>query len=114
MDKIPSCPPADLVVRGSIRSLWLSWQHPDNRSKLYQAVGNWLNGNTLPGQSVGALEVGIIGYCADRKMVDFAGLIQPRVAAQFDFGKDYEDAAIWAVETYKPDYLVIRKVFSPG
>jgi hypothetical protein len=41
-------------------------------------------------------------------MVDFAGLIQPQIAAQLTSGNDYEDAAIWSVETYQPDYLVLQ------
>jgi hypothetical protein len=98
-----------LLFAGQLRSLWLTRQQPDNRFSIYQAVGHWLKANTLPGQSVGALEVGIIGYYADRRMIDFAGLIQPPVAAQLTTGKDYEEAALWAVETYQPDYLVLQK-----
>jgi arabinofuranosyltransferase len=102
-----------LLFSGQLRSLWISRQQPDNRARIYQAVGHWLNSNTLPSQSVGALEVGIIGYYAERPMVDFAGLIQPQVAAQLTSGKDYEDAAIWAVETYRPDYLVLQEGLFP-
>jgi hypothetical protein len=56
---------------------------------------------------VGALEVGILGYYARRPMVDFAGLIQPEVAAQLTAGQNYEHAAQWAVEHYRPQYLVL-------
>jgi hypothetical protein len=41
-------------------------------------------------------------------MVDFAGLIQPGVAEQFNTNTTYEDAAIWAVENYAPQYIVLH------
>jgi len=81
----------------------------DNRYAIYRAVGEWLNTNTIPEERVGALEVGIIGYFAQRPMVDFAGLIQPKIAQQLTSQTDYEDAAIWAVESYRPDYLVLHE-----
>ena len=48
-----------------------------SRLKIYSALGKWLDANLPPEASVGALEVGIIGYYSHRSMVDFAGLIQP-------------------------------------
>jgi len=80
----------------------------DNRYAIYRAIGEWLNANTLSEETVGALEVGIIGYFAQRPMVDFAGLLQPQIAQQLTTGTDYEDAAVWAVESYRPDYLVLH------
>ena len=81
----------------------------DTRYAIYRAVGEWLNTNTLPADSVGALEVGIIGYFAQRPMVDFAGLIQPEIAQQLTTQTDFEDAAVWAVNNYRPDYLALHK-----
>ena len=52
----------------------------DNRLGLYQKTGEWLRANTPPTASIGTLEVGIIGYFAQRRLVDFAGLLQPDVA----------------------------------
>jgi hypothetical protein len=57
---------------------------------------------------VGTLEVGIIGYYSQRPMLDFAGLIQPEVAQQLKSNTTYEDAALWAVENKRPDYLVLH------
>jgi hypothetical protein len=102
-----------VLAGGQLRALWAVRLQRDNRYSIYRAVGQWLNNHTLPGQSVGALEVGIIGYYADRKMVDFAGLIQPEVAAQLTAGDDYEDAALWAVQAYHPDYLVLQEGLFP-
>lgn len=90
------------------RDLWKIRLNPDNRYGVYKAIGLWLTSNTKPEDTVGALEVGIIGYFAQNKMVDFAGLLQPQIATQLSKQGTYEDVAIWAVEKYNPDYLVIH------
>jgi len=86
----------------------------DPRYAIYQAAGEWLSENTPQDATVGALEVGIIGYYADRSMVDFAGLVQPEVAEQFSYDKTYDDAAVWAVDRYQPDYVLILSNDLPG
>jgi hypothetical protein len=87
----------------------LRLQHQvDQRAAIYRAVGVWLQGKTPPQARIGALEVGIIGYYARRPMVDFAGLIQPDVAAQLTANTTYDDAALWAANQYRPDYLVLN------
>jgi len=40
--------------------------------------------------------------------VGFAGLIQPEVGKQLTFESTYEDAALWAVSRYHPEYLVLH------
>jgi len=77
----------------------------DKRVGIYRAVGEWLNANTPPGESVGALEVGIIGYYSHRPMIDFAGLIQPEVAQVFGRETTYDDAAIAAFRKFHPAYI---------
>jgi hypothetical protein len=81
----------------------------DRRLAAYREVGQWLDENVPPQESVGALEVGIIGYYARRPMVDFAGLIQPAVSRRLTREATYEDAALWALETYHPEYLVLHQ-----
>ena len=87
---------------------------PDTRIAIYRAVGEWLRTNTPLQASVGALEVGIIGFYAQRQMLDFAGLIQPEVALQLQKNTTYEDAAQWAIGRYHPDYLVLLDGLFPG
>ena len=79
----------------------------DVRYKIYHAAGEWLNLNTSPEDAVGAMEVGIIGYYAHRPMIDFAGLVQPEIAELLSETSTYEDSAIWAINKYKPKYLVL-------
>jgi hypothetical protein len=83
-------------------------QAGDSRMPIYRAVGEWLQAHTEPASSVGALEIGAIGFYSQRRMVDFAGLIQPPVARQLPLAGTYEDSAIWAWTHYQPDYLVLQ------
>jgi hypothetical protein len=79
---------------------------PDPRLPIFRQVGEWLNLNTPVDASIGTLEVGVIGFYAERAMIDFAGLLQPDVAAVFGPSTTYEDSAQWAIDHYRPDYLV--------
>jgi len=99
------------VMQGG--GVWQLRQHPDRRVAIYRAVGTWLAENTGADAQVGVLETGIIGYYAQRPMVDFAGLIYPEVARQLTAQTTYEDAAIWAVNRYHPRYLVLHDGMFP-
>jgi hypothetical protein len=108
---IPVWPVAAVVVLviffGQLRDLQALRLVRDARYPLYRAAGEWLQANTPASAQVGTLEVGIIGYYAERPMVDFAGLLQPAVALHL-IGRDtYEDAALWAVEKFQPESLVL-------
>jgi hypothetical protein len=100
-----------LWVQG--RGMWSLYHHPDQRARIYTAVGLWLAENSPPNATVGLLEVGIIGYYAGRHIIDFAGLIQPDVAQQLSHETTYQDAAIWAIDTYRPDYLALNPQWFP-
>lgn len=78
---------------------------PEAKTTVYRRVGEWLAVNTPPTATVGALEVGIIGYYSDRTIVDFLGLLQPDIARALERGDIF-----WAVAAYAPDYLVLTEV----
>ena len=82
---------------------------PDSRLEIYRSVGEWLRDGVPADASVGTLEVGIIGYYAQRRMIDFAGLIQPETALRLTTNSTYQDAALWAVHHFHPDYLVLQE-----
>ncbi len=86
----------------------------DTRLVLYRAVGEWLKDHTSADDRIGTLEVGIIGYYSQRAMIDFAGLLQPEVAAQIGSETTYSDSAQWAVERYSPDILVLQEGLFPA
>ena len=102
-----------LLLLPQARDLWRLAHRPDPRAQIYRDVGLWLAENTPPEASVGTLEVGIIGYYARRRMVDFAGLIQPDVALQMRYETTYEDTALWAVRQYRPNFLVLNPAWFP-
>jgi hypothetical protein len=84
------------------------WQL-DPRMDVYREISQWLEENTPSQASVGMLEVGIVGYYAQRSVVDFAGLIQPEVARQLTTAGSYEESTAWAIQTYQPDYVVLHR-----
>lgn len=85
----------------------------DSRMKIYREVGTWLQGHTSPEASVGTLEVGIIGFYAQRRMIDFAGLIQPATAQEIASTTTYQDTALWSIRQYHPNYLVLQAAAFP-
>jgi hypothetical protein len=96
-----------LLVANGLQLQQLS-SRQDPRLGIYKAVGDWLRENTSPGERVASLEVGILGFYAQRPMVDFAGLIQPKIAEQFSEETTFQDAAFFAVEEFQPEYLVLH------
>ena len=88
-------------------------QTPDLRYNQYWSIGEWLNKNSQVSDRIGTLEVGIIGYFADRPIVDFAGLIQPEVAKQMRADSTYEDTARWAINNYHPAYIALNPAGFP-
>lgn len=95
-----------LLILVSASGIAWHWEHPDNRMVVYRLAGEWLDRHAPSTASVGALEVGAIGYYARRQMIDFAGLIQPRVTQELRRGSSYQDSARWAIQAYQPDYVV--------
>jgi hypothetical protein len=88
--------------------VWAGWRS-DPRLGLYTEIGQWLAVHTPVDATVGALEVGIIGYHAQRPVVDFAGLVQPEVARGFTASSTYQDSATWAIQAYRPDYVLLHR-----
>jgi hypothetical protein len=97
-----------IVLVPELNGLRYTATHPDARLEIYRTTGEWLRGHTPTDASIGALEVGIIGYYAERRMIDFAGLLQPEVSLQLSPTTSYDDAAVWAFQHFRPDYLVLQ------
>lgn len=83
-------------------------QTSNRRTEIYRTAGEWLRANTSADDSVGALEVGAVGYYAQRRIIDFAGLIQPDVAQRLWLSQSYDETAIYAMDRHQPDYVAIR------
>lgn len=102
------------LLIADLNSLLALRQQRDPRYEIYRAAGVWLQQNTPEDALTAALEIGILGYYAQRPMIDFAGLLQPAVARQLVGDRDYEAAAIFTLEQYHPDYLVLHQGLFPN
>lgn len=100
------------LLLSEIRLLQALHGQSDPRFAIYRAVGEWLRESTPAEASVGVLEVGMVGYYAERTMFDFTGLLQPETSAQFRSDTTYQDAALWVVEHFHPDYVVLHDNWS--
>ena len=78
---------------------------PEAKTSIYRRVGEWLASNTPAEATVGVTEVGVMGYYAERPMLDFLGLLQPEVAQALARGD-----ILWSVPAYAPDYLALTAV----
>lgn len=96
-----------------VSDLSIMARNPDQRYAAYRSAGEWLAENTTPDVKVGVLEVGMMGFFADRTMIDFAGLLQPEVAQVLGPQTTYQDSAIWAIGEYRPEYIVLHKGLFP-
>jgi hypothetical protein len=103
-----------LLLAPNLRGLYDWHRHPDARLEVYRQIGQWIDVHLSEAVSVGTIEVGIIGYYSQRRIIDFAGLIQPSVHEQMRPESTYYDTATWAVEQYRPDLLVLRNDWFPS
>lgn len=78
---------------------------PEAKVDVYREVGQWLADRTPASALVGVTEVGVMGYHANRPMVDFLGLLEPEVAGALGRGDLY-----WALLRYQPDYLALTAI----
>lgn len=79
----------------------------DRRIAIYKAAGQWLRQHVPEEARVGMLEIGVIGLYSHQRIVDFAGLLQPEVAARLRGAASYDEVAVWAFGRYHPDYVVV-------
>ena len=103
-----------LLLAPNLQSLYNWHQHPDARLAIYRQLGQWIEAHLPQEVSVGTIEIGIIGYYSQRRIIDFAGLIQPEVHEHMSRESTYYDTATWAVQTYRPDVLVLRRDWFPS
>jgi hypothetical protein len=76
---------------------------PPDPTMAYVKIGKYLKANVPRDASVGAMEIGIIGYYSGSKIVDFAGLVSPGVMPAVASGRRR-----YVLDTFHPDYVVAR------
>jgi hypothetical protein len=80
----------------------MPWES-NGRHESYAQIGMWLKTNTPPNASVAMVEVGTVGWYADRRIIDILGLTNPYNADYIAKG----DADSWPIH-YQPDYILIH------
>jgi hypothetical protein len=78
------------------------------RQELYPRIGLWLARNTPSEASVAMVEVGIIGYYSERRVVDILGLVSPKNAESLGEGRLDE----WLLR-YDPDFILVHAPIWP-
>lgn len=76
---------------------------PDPHLVTYRLVGDWLAQHTPAASSVGLLEIGVVGYYSERRVVDTMGLVTPGMVGHL---QDWFQTLRYAVNRYWPDYVV--------
>jgi hypothetical protein len=73
-----------------------SWRlRPDDRLVLYRTTAEWLREHTLPTETVGSAQAGLLGYLADRPALALPDTTQPSVL-------------LAAIDRMRPDYCVTQ------
>lgn len=92
--------------------LWIHGQWgrpPDPRYRLYASLGRYLEREAPPGAAVASVEIGVLGYFAQRPVLDLAGLVSPEVLRAGERGGLAD-----LVAAVQPAYLVDAPVFRAG
>ena len=88
-----------------------TWERPLGRSIReldYRRIAGWLREHTEADASVAMIEVGIIGYHSERRIVDILGVVSPhnaRALGEHRFGD-------W-LPLYRPDYILLHAPLVP-
>jgi hypothetical protein len=98
----------------NVRGLYAISGRPDTRLATYRRAGQWIDANLPADASVGMVEVGIVGFYAQRRIIGFAALLQPEASRMVSVKTTYEDIAQWAIRTYRPDYVLFADAWFPS
>jgi hypothetical protein len=75
----------------------------NNKDRLLKDIAIWFADNTPKDTIIAIVDIGIMGYYSNRKILDLTGLINPHIL------KYQADKNTWKyLELVKPDYLVDR------
>ena len=77
---------------------------PNPRVATYRQVGEWLRNHTKPESTVAAIEIGVIGFYADREIVDTMGLVSPEMVGHLE---TWLQTLQFAINHYWPDYGIV-------
>jgi hypothetical protein len=52
---------------------------PSQRLRSYRRAGEWIRAHSAPEETIAYVEIGVVGYYADRPLLDLMGLVSPQV-----------------------------------
>ncbi len=94
-----------IVVITSALDIIRAWDFhtPPERVATYRLLGEWIAAHTPPEAIVVVADLGIVGYYAQRRMIDSFGLITPSMTTSRD--------PATAIQKFQPDYVVATQYF---
>lgn len=96
------------AVMANRSSLSASQQYQENEWQTRRVLGLWLQQNTALNSSVAMEAIGYQGYYSQRKIVDLAGLVSPRVIQLRQKSSSNAETFYKIVSQLQPDTLVLR------
>jgi hypothetical protein len=90
----------------SWREIAVQQEYVENRHR--RVIGEWLRENAKPGETIYLESLGYIGYFSNGTMLDWPGLVAPRVIAERRRAQGRLDM-IQAASVLVPDWLVFRR-----
>lgn len=91
-----------LICMGSLLALWKVVSLSERgRFENYAAIGNWLKSNTRSNASIAMVEIGTVGWYADRTIIDILGLVN-KYNADHIAKREFSG---WLLH-YQPDYIL--------
>lgn len=109
-ERVPGLHAYALFLLGGASAILLApqWEKMESVPKApfepYRAVGEWMKQVLPKNASVGAAEVGHLGWYSELPIVDLCGLVTPE-AAEFLGARDVDR---W-ISVFRPDYLLIHE-----
>ncbi len=91
-----------LLIAGAFQKIYQQASSPVTpKHEIYKAAADWFNTNTPPGTTIGAMEIGVLGYYLnDAKIIDALGLVSH--ASNFiSTGKHG-----WFIKEFHPDFII--------
>lgn len=74
-------------------------------------LGKWLKANTSPDSKIALMDVGMVGYYSDRRIIDTLGLVSTEIARMMHQGQSPEEIANYVLRQ-KPAFIVLVSLTS--